>query len=64
MDPNTTLRDIEDEIQMQAPPSSVVYKMCDDLREWLNKGGFEPNWDKYPIGSAFYRGLYHPKRSI
>lgn len=51
MDPNATLRAIdqflkEDDIQMAT-------EAAQDLLGWIRKGGFSPNWDKYPAASMF-----------
>ncbi|HEY6117461.1 MAG TPA: hypothetical protein VI172_16025 [Candidatus Dormibacteraeota bacterium] len=50
MDPNATLRRIED-----ADTRREQREACEDLRTWLARGGFHPDWDAYPKATAFYR---------
>ena len=57
MDPNATLRRIAD--LMHEEPGELteecLAEACQDMREWLAKGGFEPQWEKSPFAAAHYR---------
>jgi len=53
MDPNETLKMI-DEFLKARQVGDCVDEWCRDLLEWLNKGGFEPDWDKYPSGTEYF----------
>ena len=58
MDPNETLEIIEGEIGLLLySEREALREACYDLREWLDMGGFEPNWSKYPIASNYFNGL-------
>lgn len=53
MDPNATLRDLNDAL------ADCNYLLANELREclhsWLHRAGFEPDWKSYPR-AAFYCG--------
>ncbi len=52
MDPNATCRKIEDCVLC-----GNIYdacEACEDLRVWISKGGFSPNWLEYPIARKQY----------
>jgi hypothetical protein len=53
MDPNATLRMIDEFIEARST-SNEVDESVENLREWLAKGGFEPDWKRYPLGTAYY----------
>lgn len=46
MDPNATLALIYD--AWKSKDWDTVSNLWDDLLDWLEKGGFEPNWMEYP----------------
>ena len=53
MDPNATLAEIQwflDETD-EDPDTDLLYA----LDEWLKKGGFEPDWQKYPQATDYFR---------
>lgn len=54
MDPNATLEEI-DRFVREKESNDELYFLLDDLYDWLKKGGFEPDWEKYPDGTVFYR---------
>ena len=60
MDPNELLRMIDEFITTRQTGDDVDY-WCQDLYDWLDKQGFEPQWDKYPMGTSYYnsRAVYH-----
>lgn len=45
MDPNSCLRELS--IALSESNWEVAFEHRDTLREWLDRGGFEPNWDVY-----------------
>jgi len=57
MDPNATLRDIDEFIDDTAMSNQLV-DLCDALHTWLLHGGYEPDWTAYPSGASYYLG-YH-----
>ena len=62
MDPNETLRVINGFLARHETGDEVDV-WCQDLYDWLKKGGFEPNWAKYPLGTSYYRcrKVHHDK---
>ena len=52
MEPLEALRVIED---LEDPVE--VAEACENLREWLNNGGFEPDWTLYPKGTERFQRL-------
>ena len=57
MDPNATLKIIEETID-----GNELYKACEDLHVWLDTGGFEPNWEEYPIAANYFDILFGSKK--
>lgn len=66
MDPNATLRLIHDALAAceRYRGNDVAHRLalgndldeyCQTLWDWLDRGGFEPNWAKYPLASSYYR---------
>jgi hypothetical protein len=64
MDPNATLRFIQNSMDEWKdnyhPDTSSHWKdqidnSIIDLRKWLLKGGFAPDWDKFPEATRYYR---------
>lgn len=60
MDPNATLRMIEEALRDRD------YRLANQLKwslfQWLARGGFEPDWSKYPQASAYYHKRF-PRRN-
>jgi len=54
MDPNATLKLIDDFLTARRTGEQVDI-WCQDLWDWLKKGGFEPNWAQYELGASYYR---------
>jgi hypothetical protein len=50
MDPNACLERIQD-----AASNRERREACEDLHRWISNGGFHPNWNDYPVGTARYR---------
>lgn len=56
MDPNETLRRIEALLPaLDDDDVDEAEGFCADLSEWLDKGGFAPEWTKYPEATKFYK---------
>lgn len=51
MDPNTCLHRIHDALATGNRGDAA--EAVEDLRGWLRRGGFEPDWDRFPEASAF-----------
>jgi hypothetical protein len=64
MDPNETLRQINE--YADARPNKMRWQgideeaghLCVAINEWLEKGGFEPDWKKYPDATAYFLHIY------
>jgi len=54
MDPNETLKKI-DQFLKERQSGDEVDLWCRDLIKWLNREGFEPNWEKYPLGTSYFK---------
>ena len=54
MDPDATLRTIEDflELGYRGPD---IDDACWDLYGWLMRGGFPPKWENHQYASEYYR---------
>lgn len=65
MDPNKTLQDI-DSFLARHQVGDEVDDMCQDLFDWIKRGGFEPSWSLYPLGSMYYecRRIYMVKGAL
>jgi|CXWL01.1.fsa_nt_gi hypothetical protein len=55
MDPNATLREINDADTMRQ-----AREFCGYLAAWLDRGGFAPDWTAYPKGARRFN-LYRTK---
>jgi len=53
MDPNATLKMINEFLEDRRTGDEVD-DWCGNLFEWIQKGGFEPEWNTYPIGTSYY----------
>ena len=60
MDPDKTLELIEEALNI------LDYKEAEEkaslLAKWIEKKGFEPNWDNFPQGKKFYIWLFNLDR--
>lgn len=54
MNPNETLNCIEGLVEI-GEDFHYAEELCDGLLEWINKDGFEPDWEKYPVGTKYYQ---------
>lgn len=54
MDPDATLRLIAEAVA--DGELTEADEACDDLRVWLQRGGFEPDWSRWPGATAYYHG--------
>ena len=59
MDPTITLREIQEHLADKNFHEASYLVSC--LNEWLRKGGFEPDWNKYPVATAYYKIRYTSK---
>ena len=53
MDPNATLRNINEFLDAKRDGVEVDY-WCQDLWDWIAKGGFSPVWENYPLATHYY----------
>ena len=62
MDPDATLADIHWFVT-NGETGNEVDEWCQDLFDWIAKGGFEPDWSKAPLGTGYYecRAVHHRK---
>ena len=63
MDPNETLKWIDNFIA-KGLQGQEVDDCCEDLYNWVKEGGYEPNWNRYPLGASYYRcrTVHHKRR--
>lgn len=66
MDPNATLSRIADLLRQSAYDGDAGLELdfaCQDLFDWIARGGFEPEWDKHPSATGYYRcrEVYHKR---
>ena len=54
MDPNACLERIDNALRDHEIGEAQA--ACDDLRCWLGRGGFAPDWDRFPRARDFYAG--------
>jgi len=57
MDPNATLEILENNRSLAEADSAARIGAVRDLARWLNRGGFEPEWKKYPSGTAYFAAV-------
>lgn len=58
MDPNETLAWIDN--ALASNDAEHARELCDELRVWLRRGGFEPRWKDYPEAAGFYNSYCEP----
>lgn len=51
MDPNATLQLISECLRHAENPDWH----CQDLYDWISRGGFEPDWSKHASAAEYYR---------
>lgn len=61
MDPDACLRRLHEALidgdLLEAKWASL------DLHRWIDRGGFEPNWERYPAAHRFYTTLIESGRA-
>lgn len=50
MDPNATLQMIDSFLKSRRTGDEVD-QWCEYLYDWLQAGGFQPDWDQYQLGT-------------
>jgi len=60
MDPNATSREMNEQL---IAATKQAERQVEDLAEWLAKGGFEPEWDKFPLATKYYMERHHERRT-
>jgi len=56
VDPNATLAFINDavmEVDDEMEPDTIG-EACDELGDWIDGGGFPPDWSQFPAGTAYF----------
>ena len=51
MDPNALIKKVQflrDEDFLTWGSMEEIYELFEDLKDWLDKGGFEPTWKIFP----------------
>jgi hypothetical protein len=54
MDPNTALAEIAYQLSRGTDCAPSIDDTVVDLQEWLEAGGFDPNWDRHPLATSYY----------
>lgn len=57
MDPNQTLSDIEDTLLDHEMEMAKLH--AKDLMEWLDGGGFQPDWNSHPMATLWFRAFHN-----
>jgi hypothetical protein len=60
MDPDAALRMIDDADRVDAETREVM----SGLYGWLSRGGFAPDWERYPKGARRFRKAYGHQRGM
>lgn len=55
MDPNTALAEIAYQLSRGTDCDPSIDDTVDDLRSWLDHGGFEPDWDRHGLATRYYQ---------
>lgn len=53
MDPTACLERLQDAHLSDDKEETIA--ACQDLMDWINKGGANPDWERFPIGATFFR---------
>jgi hypothetical protein len=53
MDPNYALKRLDYLVSCHVITNETDC-LCHDLFDWIKKGGFEPEWNRYPSGTMYY----------
>ena len=57
MDPNETLRNINAFLD-RGDTGDEVDEWCADIFDWIDSGGYEPEWSKYPLATSYAKCRY------
>ena len=60
MDPTAALRLISDADRVDANTREVMR----ELHQWLTRGGFQPDWERYPKGTRRFRKKYGKRHGL
>jgi hypothetical protein len=60
MDPDAALQAIDDADRVDAETREVM----NGLHAWLSRGGFSPDWSRYPKGARRFRKAYGQQRGM
>jgi hypothetical protein len=63
VDPNETLKCI-DKFLLEKHVGSEVDDWAESLFLWIERGGFQPNWDLYPLGTSYYKCHIVQRRKV
>lgn len=55
MDPNAALAEIAYQLSRGADCDPSIDDTVNELRSWLDHGGFAPDWDKHPLATNYYK---------
>lgn len=55
MDPNAVLQAMEQAVRRRDYRDASLQRAL--LRDWLGRGGFQPNWDLCPRAARYYGGV-------
>ena len=56
MDPNECLKLIDESVKDNDETEADWH--CYDLMQWLKRGGFQPNWKRYPNATYHFNGFW------
>ncbi len=59
LEPNATLREIEYLLANAANDADRHYELTTlttNITAWLDRGGYEPDWHRFPVASLLYEG--------
>ena len=56
MDPNATLLRI-DAFLTAGKSGECVDEWVSDLWNWIDQGGFQPDWDRWMLGTSYYQTM-------
>lgn len=61
MDPNANLEEQESLLTAEGVDLDIfrIRDLRHALDEWLAKGGFQPEWERYPVAARDFRAWQH-----
>lgn len=54
MDVNAALQRL-DSLLISGVGGDECDEICDDIRDWVKRGGFEPSWNKHTLATSYYK---------